>query len=91
MRACTETVRAAAVWADTTRLHPRGQEGVQVVVDVSFRVAHQPRSTPFVDTSAFASTDGETSYNPTVPQRRTSGTSAVVLVSELRIFYLPAS
>ena len=57
MRACTETVRAAAVWADTTRLHPRGQEGVQAVVDVSFRVAHQPRSTPFVDTSAFIGTN----------------------------------
>jgi hypothetical protein len=44
-----------------------------------------------LSSNAFASTDGETSYNPTVPQRRTSGTSAVVLVSELRIFYLPAS
>ncbi len=27
MRACGETVRTAAVWADTTRLHPMGQEG----------------------------------------------------------------
>jgi hypothetical protein len=42
MRACTETVRAAAVWADTTRQHPMGQEGVQAVVDFSFRLAHQP-------------------------------------------------
>lgn len=53
MRACTQTVRAAAVWADTTRLHPRGQEGVQAVVDLSLRVAYEPGSTPFVDTSAF--------------------------------------
>jgi hypothetical protein len=27
MRAWTETARAAAVWGDTTRLHPMGQEG----------------------------------------------------------------
>ena len=52
MRACTETVRAA-VWADTTRLYPMGQEGVQAVVDVSFPVAHQPGTTPFVDITAF--------------------------------------
>jgi hypothetical protein len=91
MRGRAETVRSAAVWADTTRPYPVGQEGVQTMVDISFRVGHEPGTTPFVDTSAFASTDGETSYNPTVPQRRTSGTSVVVLVSELRIFYLPAS
>lgn len=29
MRGSAETVRIAAVWADTTRPYPRGQEGVQ--------------------------------------------------------------
>jgi hypothetical protein len=62
--------------------------GSQEVVAVQSRLLVRDSS---VTASAFASTDGETSYNPTVPQRRTSGTSAVVLVSELRIFYLPAS
>jgi hypothetical protein len=53
MRACAETVRSAAVWADTTRPHPAGQEGVQAMVDISFRVVHEPGTTPFVDTRAF--------------------------------------
>jgi hypothetical protein len=48
-----ETVRSAAVWADTTRPYPVGQEGVQAVVDISFRVGHEPGTTPFVDTSPF--------------------------------------
>jgi hypothetical protein len=53
MRGRAETVRSAAVWADTTRPYPVGQEGVQAVVDISFRVGHEPRTTPFVDRSAF--------------------------------------
>jgi hypothetical protein len=56
MRGGAETVRIAAVWADTTRPYPVGQEGVQAKVDISFRVAHEPKTTPFVDTSAFIST-----------------------------------
>jgi len=36
---------------------PPGQEGVQAMVDISFRVVHEPGTTPFVDTSAFVSTD----------------------------------
>jgi hypothetical protein len=42
-----------AVWADTTRPYPVGQEGVQAMVDVGFRVADKRGTTPFVDTSAF--------------------------------------
>jgi hypothetical protein len=53
MRGGAETVRIAAVWADTTRPYPVGQEGVQAMVDISFRVAHEPETTPFVDTRAF--------------------------------------
>jgi hypothetical protein len=53
MRGRAETVRSAAVWADTTRTYPGGQEGVQTMVDISFRVGHEPGTTPFVDTSAF--------------------------------------
>jgi hypothetical protein len=41
MRGRAETVRSAAVWADTTRPYPVGQEGVQAVVDISFRVGHE--------------------------------------------------
>jgi len=40
MRGRAETVRSAAVWADTTRPYPVGQEGVQTMVDISFRVGH---------------------------------------------------
>ena len=53
MRGRAETVRSAAVWADTTRPYPVGQEGVQAMVDISFRVAHEPGTTPFVDANAF--------------------------------------
>jgi hypothetical protein len=58
MRGGAETVRIAAVWADTTRPYPVGQEGVQAMVDISFRVAHEPETTPFLDTSAFPRTYG---------------------------------
>jgi hypothetical protein len=57
MRGRAETVRSGAVWADTTRPYPGGQEGVQAMVDISFRVAHEPGTTPFVDTSAFLGTN----------------------------------
>jgi hypothetical protein len=40
MRGRAETVTSAAVWADTTRPYPVGQEGVQAMVDISFRLAH---------------------------------------------------
>jgi hypothetical protein len=53
MRGRAETVRSAAVWADITRPYPGGQEGVQTMVDISFRVGHEPGTTPFADTSAF--------------------------------------
>jgi len=52
MRGRAETVRNAAVWADTTRPYSVGQEGVQAMVDISFRVALEPGTSPFVDTSA---------------------------------------
>ena len=78
MRGRAETVRIIAVWADTTRPYSVGQECVEAMVDIRFRVGHEPGTNPFVDTRAFSSTDGETSYNPIVPQRRTSGTSALV-------------
>jgi hypothetical protein len=51
MRGRAETVRSAAVWADTTRPYLVGQEGVQAMVDISFRV-DEPGTTPFVDRSA---------------------------------------
>ena len=54
MRGRAETVRSAAVWADTTRPYPVGQEGVQAVVDISFQVGHEPGTTPFEDTSALS-------------------------------------
>jgi len=41
------------VWADTTRPYPVGQEGVEAMVDISFRVGREPGTTPFMDTSAF--------------------------------------
>ena len=47
MRGRAETVRSAAVWADTTRPYPGGQEGVKTMVDISFRVGHEPGTTPF--------------------------------------------
>ena len=57
MRGRAETVRSTAVWADTTRPYPVGQEGVEAMVDVSSRVAHEPGTTPFVDTIAFPDTN----------------------------------
>jgi hypothetical protein len=53
MRGRAETVRIIAVWADTTRPYPVGQEGVDAMVDISFRVVHEPGTTPFADTRAF--------------------------------------
>ena len=53
MRGRAETVRIIAVWADTTRPYPVGQEGVQAMVDISFRVSHEPGTTSLGDTSAF--------------------------------------
>jgi hypothetical protein len=53
MRGRAKTVRSAAVWADTTRPYPVGQGGVQTMVDISFRVGHEP----FVDTSRLGASD----------------------------------
>ncbi len=53
MRGRAEAVRSYAVWADTTRPYPVGQEGVEAMVDISFRVGREPGTTPFMDTSAF--------------------------------------
>jgi len=70
MRAWAETVRIATVRADTTRLHPVGQEGGLIISGATFRAADHPlraagrhwvliwELTPFVSTSTRSTSQG---------------------------------